>query len=196
MTLCSRSLCDLFLAVLPRCACAVVTAGLAFAATSTQAASGDWHKHNAVAASGTVDEADLDEVVFRGPRATVRGESGKVTLRYDVSLSGSTPNLDHFGCQGIWLYVRYRDNGDKARIVAKLKEYDVTSGDVTTLLVFDSNDFAQNGEFLRKNVSIQGANVHRVHNYNAYYVEVTITKNNAEGVADLAAVQVYFQEDF
>lgn len=97
-----------------------------------------------VASTGTVDPSSSSSVVFNGQLAFIRSslETGTVTLRYNVLPVGNLaiPITDPC-CEGRAMMVRFLDNGSGARVIVTLKRYNVMTGQLTTLLTFDSNAF-------------------------------------------------------
>jgi hypothetical protein len=87
----------------------------------------------------------LGSVVFDGPVARLHGLLGpspsavsgleqviSAKIRYPVSHAIE-------GVSGYVVILRYRDTGDKNRVIAMLFELDLLSGEVTQLCKFDSN---------------------------------------------------------
>jgi hypothetical protein len=100
----------------------------------------DW---TTVGAAGTVDEADRDKVVFSGGFVTMRSEAtGTLNLRYNVVAVDGL-----FGGNGAELGVRFRDNGPDARVVVRLKRYNLVTGATATLLTLNSDDFEVSDSF-------------------------------------------------
>ncbi len=102
-----------------------------------------------VASSGVVDESSLLNYEFTGGVAYIRQSTGPgtVTLRYNVLPVGDLAiPLTQPCCEGRVLWVRFQDNGSGAQVTVALKRQNVVTGEVTTLLTFDSNQFpAQSG---------------------------------------------------
>jgi hypothetical protein len=112
---------------------------LCFAASSQIGAAQDW-----IPSTGTVDPSSLSTYLFVGQLAYVQPSvaKGTVTLRYNVFPAGDllTPITEPC-CEGRALLVRFLDNGSGAQVTVTLKQYNVQSGQLTTLATFDSNDY-------------------------------------------------------
>jgi hypothetical protein len=148
-----------------------------------------------VGSTGTVDEADRDKLVFQGvtvafpeilpplpnvelsaqaqtvPNALVfpPQETTTATVRYNVvATDGLLQYGDHVG-----MTVRFRDDGDRARVFARLIEVDHFNGATVTRLTFDSNAFTAANNHQTQGV---GANFAFDFSQKAYYIEVTLTK--------------------
>ena len=102
-----------------------------------------------VASTGAVDEKSLSLYQFTNGHAFIRGDIlGQVTLRFNVLPVGDLlVPVTQACCEGRALWVRFLDNGDGAQVIVKLKQYNVITGHVTTLLSFDSNDFPPQPKF-------------------------------------------------
>jgi hypothetical protein len=126
-----------------------------------------------VGSAGTVDGADVAEFETAGPQMRVRGTAtlpATVVIRYNVvSVNGMTG-----GDGAITMYVRYLDNATGARVLSVLKQVNIQTGVITTMLTLDSNDFAPDSDF-----QTQGVDRCAVFNFtqNAYFIETTLTKS-------------------
>src|SRR5215831_11248419 len=96
-----------------------------------------------VASTGTVDQSSLLTFKFKDGAAFVRsGQLGKVVLRFNILPVGDLLiPVTNACCDGRALWVRFLDNGDGAQVLVNLKQYNVITGQITTLLSFDSNNF-------------------------------------------------------
>jgi hypothetical protein len=138
---------------------------------------------------GVVDESDVADVVFAGARAKILNSATNSTsvLRYPIQpyFHGGEADL-----QSLQLYIRYRDNGPDARIVARLKSFDAFNGGTTTLLIFDSDDFPQMDQMQSESVADSSGDTDYVYG-SIWFVEVTITRGATAGRPELEAVQVW-----
>ena len=99
-----------------------------------------------VASTGTVDETSRDQIIFNGGVATLRstGSTGYAIIRYNVLPVGTLIQpISQPCCESRALMVRYRDNDPGARVIVTLKSYNVHTGQMTTLLTFDSKQHPQ-----------------------------------------------------
>lgn len=138
--------------------------------------------------AGTVDEADLGIVSLSSPYVTLTGAApagSTVDVRYNVVYLTGLQGFDRF-----LLRVRFLDNGNGARVIARLKEYDITNGNTLTLLTLDSNDFAGGAGYQIHEESSECW----VHWFDSrdkvYFIELELQKSAAGGSAGVAAIQI------
>ena len=96
---------------------------------------------------GTVDPSSRPTYLFVDELAYVQPSlaTGTVILRYNVVPAGYT--LNGPCCQPTGLMVRFLDNGSGAHVIVRLKQYYVKTGELSTLLTFDSNDYPPQSKF-------------------------------------------------
>jgi hypothetical protein len=101
------------------------------------------HDHRvwrAVAAAGTIDPNDLNDVMFGGDAGTafLRPGASAAVLRYNIGKEfsfGAGPNTSVYG-----LRVRYSKPNAGSRVIVRLKAYNLKTGLITTLGTFDSDE--------------------------------------------------------
>lgn len=173
-----------------------------------------------VGSAGTVDEAARDKLVFQGaivsfpeilpplPNAQLlaveRTAEFAQSLEQTISLPTQTTQAviryNVVATDGLFqnnncvqLLLRFRDDGNQARVFARLIEVNLGTGAATTRVTFDSNLFNPSPNF---QTAASGANLSLDFGQNAYYVEVTLTKISpivtpfGGGKPALAALQV------
>jgi len=97
-------------------------------------------------ATGTIDTDDLDIARTSGAviqMANSAPNNATLNVRYNVTAENGLVN--NLGC--ILLISRFRDNGDNAQVLAKLKRYNLSTGEVKTLLTVNSNNFPDDSAF-------------------------------------------------
>src|SRR5262249_6365985 len=103
-----------------------------------------------IGSSGAVDEGSLSIYQFTNGSAFIKPSvaTGTVILRYNVLPVGdlAVPRTQPC-CEGRDLWVRFLDNGSGAQVVVTLKRYNVLTGQLTTLLTVDSNNFPPRASF-------------------------------------------------
>lgn len=72
------------------------------------------------------------------------------------------------------MVARFRDDGNRARVLLRLVQFNLEGGNTTTLLTFDSNSFSPQANFQANSVATDRIPFDFAHN--AYYVEATLTK--------------------
>jgi hypothetical protein len=151
------------------------------AVESSSEAFRDW---TTIGAAGIVDEADQGMEVFRDGWVTMREDmTGTLNLRYNVT---AVEGL--FGGEGAELGVRFRDNGAKAQVVVRLLRYSLETGDTTTLLTLDSDDFSARAEFQLRTVVDCGLRFN-FFPY-AYFMDIELRKTAATGRPVLGIIQL------
>lgn len=160
-----------------------------------------------IAAAGTVDEADTSIVLFgtggfsytgmRNSSVTIKSDAtlpANLDLRYNVvSVDGLfVRTADEYGHE-FYLNVAYEDNGSSARVLVRLRRLNIATGALTTLLTFDSNNYAQSATYQTQDVRTSACATSWEFDFNhyAYYCEAAITKSASTGSAILHAIQIY-----
>jgi hypothetical protein len=140
-----------------------------------------------VGSTGTADKVDLNKIVYSngivsfpeitGPQLSGRRVSGlqlqtvQAVIRYNVSAVDGL----FFDSGPLCMLVRFRDDGNRARVLLRLLRLNLEDGTTAPMLTFDSNSFAAQANFQVNSVSsISRATFDFSHN--AYYVEATLTK--------------------
>jgi len=157
---------------------------IASATTSAQAQ--DVKSWSTAGSTGIADKVDLNKIVFSngtvafpeiqgtqvsaGRDARLQLQTVQAVIRYNVT---ATDGL-FFDAGRLCMIVRFRDDGNRARVLLRLLRLNVNDGATATLLTFDSNSFAPQQDFQTNSV---GTNrVPFDFSNNAYYVEATLTK--------------------
>lgn len=148
-----------------------------------------------VGSAGTVDEADAGKVVFQGsvvafpeilpplpkaqaalnPQGVLPTVTTTATIRYNVTavdgLFGSGPNIG--------MTVRYRDDGNWARVLVRLYEQDIFTGATSLLLTFDSNSFQPSPNYQTYGAGEPYPNGPFNFDQKAYFIEATLSKTSS-----------------
>jgi hypothetical protein len=164
---------------------AVFTAATILVTFLEGAASAQIHPWTSVGSTGVVDEADtgIVEFVLGEARVPAAAPAGSVLdLRYNIVSLEGFQGLGYFNMR-----VRFRDNGNAARVQLTLRHYNSGNGITSTLHSFDSDDyppavgyqtqsecFAINWDFFE----------------GPYYIEASLTKSAAGGTPALGTIQI------
>ena len=138
-------------------------------------------------ATGTIDTNDLDIARTSGAvvqMANSAPNNARLNVRYNVTAENGLVN--NLGC--ILLISRFRDNGDSAQVIAKLKRYNISTGEIKTLLTVNSNN-------------IPGSSVFQLGNefdcdltfdffQFAYFVDVELIKSGGTGKPALGSLRL------
>jgi hypothetical protein len=156
-------------------------------AIATFAQTQDVKSWSTAGSTGTSDKVDLNKIVFKdgivsfpeiqgSPLSSVRPvslqplQTVQAVIRYNVTAVDGL----FFSLGRHCMVVRFRDDGNRARVLLRLIESNLESGTIATRLTFDSNSFAPQPDFQANTVSTNRVPFDFSHN--AYYVEATLTK--------------------
>jgi hypothetical protein len=159
-----------------------------------------------VASTGTVDQSSLLTYEFKDGAAFVRRSvhPAKVVLRFNILPVGDLlVPVSNACCEGRALWVRFLDNGEGAQVLVDVKRYNVVTGETTTLLSFDSNDFPPQPTFQDAtpntglgplvNFSFATGPFDGAMNQNGdsvYYLEATLIRSQHGGTPGLALISI------
>lgn len=157
-----------------------------------------------VATTGTVDPSSLTSSQFVNGAAYVKPglATGTVILRFNVLPVGDLlVPVTQACCEERALLVRYMDNGAGARVTVVLKRYNVFTGVISTLITFDSNNFAPASGFqLSQPPSSEGFfnfsfasgpfSGNNQGGDSVYFLEATLTRSAAGGNPALASISI------
>ena len=124
-----------------------------------------------VGSAGTVDEDSLDRILLHNAIAQVKGtgSDSASTIRYNiVAVEGL------FGGNGIILTARFLDAHDDDQVLLLLRQANLFTGALTTLVVLDSNDYLPSASYQTRSVCNPAGRFD--FSQNAYYVEAILTK--------------------
>lgn len=141
-----------------------------------------------IGSAGMPDEVDFDVVAFTGAIAMISSSApvnSNVVLRYPVTVNSNLVSNE----PDPFLYVRYRDNGAGARVIAYLKEFDLLTGTTVTRLTFNSDQYAANNGYQARFVT-PTTNFTFDFSRKAYWVDVILTRTNSSGNPAVGMVMV------
>ena len=140
-----------------------------------------------IASAGSVDESSILTYRFTDQRASVRPSltTGTVTLRYNVLPAGDLLNpISQPCCEARALMVRFLDNGNGAQVIVTLKQFNVRTGQLTTLLTFDSKHYPPQPAFQEPEPTIFDGN----------FFNFSFAQGPSEGSQDLGGCCAYYIE--
>jgi len=162
---------------------------LTASALTASAQAQDVKSWSTAGSTGTADKNDLNKIVYsngtvafpevvQGPQSSARRAAAglqlqtvQAVIRYNVTAADGL----FFDSGRLCMEVRFRDDGNRARVFLRLLKLSVSDGtSATTLLTFDSNSFSPQQDFQTNSVSTNRVPFDFAHN--AYYVEATLTK--------------------
>ena len=155
-------------------------------ALATSAQAQDTKSWSTAGSTGTADKVDLNKIVYSngtvafpeisGTQSSARRAAGlplqtvQAVIRYNVTAADGL----FFDSGRLCMVVRFRDDGNRARVFLRLLRLSVSDGTSATLLTFDSNSFSPQQDFQTNSVATN--RVPFDFSQNAYYVEATLTK--------------------
>jgi len=154
---------------------------------------------NAQVWTGSTGSASTSGWKISGPSVFLNSSlsSATVNLRYNVlpvhdlikPLDPAAPG------QCRQLLVRFLDNGSAARVYVTLRRMDVRTGQITTLLTFDSNTVAASSSFQRRGgfcnaFEFDFADAQDDAGSGVYYIEVQLIKTSSAGNPGVSAISI------
>jgi hypothetical protein len=127
-------------------------------------------------------------VTFTGNIAYLDGNS--TVLRYNVvAVDGLVDAGPALGLPR--MTVRFRDNGNNGRVIARLRQVPLDGGNSVQLLVLDSNDYPGSSSFQTRTQTGCGDDAFTFDfANNAYYIEVTMTRTGLPVTPGLASLKL------
>jgi hypothetical protein len=154
---------------------------------TTSAQAQDVKAWSTAGSTGTVDRADLNKIFYSngivafseilgtqlsaGRVSRLQLQTVQAVIRYNVTAVDGL----FFDSGPLCMVVRFRDNGNRARVFLRLLKLNLEDGTTSTVLTFDSNSFPPQTDFQGNTVSTTGRATFDF-SHNAYYVEATLTK--------------------
>lgn len=117
--------------------------------------------------------------------ANAGSPAGTYVLRYNITAMG---NLTSLGSANTRLRVRFRDEGAGSRVVVAIIQSPITGGATTIGTLFDSNAYAPGSGFQTQEILMPAL----VFDFtqNTYWLEVTMTKDDAANQPGIGTVQI------
>ena len=153
---------------------------------TTSAQAQDVESWSTAGSTGTADKVDLNKIVYSNGIVSFPEISGtqlpsaraarlqlqtvQAVIRYNVTAAEGL----FFPSGRLCMVARFRDDGNRARVLLRLLKFNLEDGTTATLLTFDSNSFGPQANFQANSVSTNRVPFDFSHN--AYYVEATLTK--------------------
>lgn len=148
-----------------------------------------------VASAGVVDDGDINEV-SQGSAGVAQLNTGstpnaQATIRYNVVATDGI--FDSLGDPR--MRVRFMDSGS-AQVVVALYRVSLSTGAHSKLLEVDSNDFAAGNAFqTQTTANCAGTNFKFDFANYAYYVEAKLIRSSNNGLAKLASIQIFTEQN-
>lgn len=141
-----------------------------------------------VASTGTVDEADISIYEVSGPNIYLKSNAplpANLDVRYNVVAVDGLVESNYQKMR-----IRYKDNGNSARVIVRLKETNITSGNTYTRMTFDSNSYPQLSSYQTRTIEYYGSWWGFDFMNNIYFVETSINKTSIYGTPVLVGIQI------
>ena len=161
------------------------------------------HGKDWIAATGSIDPASVSKATVSNGAVYVKASStttNSVIIRYDIQPAGSNakPLLSPDGTSSALreVEVRYIDSGSNGHVVVKMRKQDKTTGAISTLCTWDSNNHPQAGSFQ----IFGGCEVYEDFDWNLpgvtnsrhlYWLEATLTQAPG-GKAALGGLDIFY----
>jgi hypothetical protein len=139
--------------------------------------------------TGTVDEADLNLVMFTENTAAISSAVTNATgdIRYNVVAVDGVFGGDRHAKN---LTVRFADNGENARVLVHLRRVHIDSGVLTTLTTLDSNNYpASTVAQTQSQVFNCGDSEFDFENH-IYYIETQLIKTGSGGTPLIRSIHI------
>jgi hypothetical protein len=139
--------------------------------------------------TGTVDESDTSIVNLNGPSAAIKSSAilpANLDIRYNVVAVGSLE-----GGNTPAITVRFKDNGNQARVIIYLKVMNIFTGGVGTLMAIDSNDYPSSSSYQTRSLAYPKIGDFFDFTNNVYYIEAKITKTGTSGTPELSGIKLF-----
>ena len=166
---------------------------LVISASTTSAQLADVKSWSTAGSTGTASKVDLDKIVYSSGivsfpetpgsqlsskrRLALPLQTIQAVVRYNVT---AVERL-FFPSGRLCMVARFKDDGDRARVVLRLVQFNLETGNTATLLTLDSNSFPPQADFQANSASTDRVPFDFAHN--AYYVEATLTKLQPVGTS-------------
>jgi hypothetical protein len=136
-----------------------------------------------IASSGVVDESSFDTISLKGPFAELKSNAptpSSVVLRYNLDLPDLSPGMYHY----TWT-VRFRDTGPADRVLIRLKQLNLKTGELSTVSTFNSDTYPPEMGYQTRKFSYEW----HLNDDLVLYKEARLVRLAAGGKPGLAALQ-------
>jgi hypothetical protein len=159
---------------------------LVASAMTTAAQTQDTKSWSTAGSTGTADKVDLNKIVYSNgivsfPESPGTQVSSVLPVSFQLQTVQAVVRYNVTAADGLFfpsgrhcMSVRFRDDGNRARVFLRLIQSNLENGSTASLLTFDSNSFAPQPNFQVNSVSTNRIPFDFSHN--SYYVEATLIK--------------------